>query len=69
VRIFTGEVEKYRKLVEKLEMGIVAFNSGSIVDCDLPIEGWKGSGKGKILSELSYEEYLLHKSFIVSEEI
>lgn len=50
IRIFTQDVKKYGALVDRLEVGIVAFNSGCIIDCDLPIEGWKGSGKGKILS-------------------
>jgi len=31
----------------------------------LPVEGWKKSGKGKILSELAYEEYSLPKSYYI----
>jgi acyl-CoA reductase-like NAD-dependent aldehyde dehydrogenase len=65
IRIFTKDPSKYSKMVRDLEVGIVGFNCGSIIDSDLPIEGWKGSGKGKILSELSYEEYLVSKAFII----
>lgn len=54
IRIFTKDPSKYKDLVSQLEVGIISFNSGCITDCDLPIEGWKGSGKGKILSQLSY---------------
>ena len=50
IRIFTKDPSKYKKAVDNLEIGIVSFNSGCITDCDLPIEGWKGSGKSKILS-------------------
>jgi len=50
IRIFTKEPGRYKNKASELEVGIISFNSGCIIDCDLPIEGWKGSGKGKILS-------------------
>ena len=50
VRIFTKEEQKYSKIVEKLELGRIAFNSGDLFVKNVPIEGWKKSGKGKLLS-------------------
>lgn len=50
-------------------MGFISFNSANIIEGDLPIEGWKCSGKGKILSELTYNEYTVPKSFVIQEEL
>lgn len=50
VRIFTKDPNKYRSELDSLQVGFISFNSGNMTDCDLPIEGWKHSGKGKILS-------------------
>jgi acyl-CoA reductase-like NAD-dependent aldehyde dehydrogenase len=54
-------------LLGKLELGRIAFNSGSLFDKNLPIEGWKKSGKGKILSELAYEEFSIPKSYNIKK--
>lgn len=67
IRIFTKDPAKYRNVVSQLEVGIISFNSGCIIDSDLPIEGWKGSGKGKILSQLSYEEFVVPKCFVIHD--
>lgn len=50
IRIFSREPERYKRELGKMEVGYINFNGGSITNANLPIEGWKESGKGKILS-------------------
>lgn len=50
VRIFSRKRDSYLDLIKQIEVGRIVFNSGSMLQRDLPIEGWKQSGKGKILS-------------------
>lgn len=50
LRIFTHDPKKYEKFLPELNLGKISFNSGSLFDKNLPIEGWKKSGKGKLLS-------------------
>jgi hypothetical protein len=38
-----------------MHLGVIAFNKADFVESNLPIEGWRRSGKGKYLSALSYE--------------
>lgn len=55
VRIFTQDPKRYEKHVKSMMLGVVSFNKADFVESNLPIEGWRRSGKGKYLSALSYE--------------
>lgn len=52
-----------------MNVGVVAFNTADYLTHNLPVEGWKRSGKGKYLSALSYEEFVKYKSYYVEKHL
>jgi acyl-CoA reductase-like NAD-dependent aldehyde dehydrogenase len=66
-RIFTSNPSLYQQHVTRLKVGLVAFNRADYLTHNLPVEGWKRSGKGKYLSALSYEEFVKYKSYVVDK--
>jgi len=54
-RIFTRDPQRYQQHIKNMKVGVVVFNRADYLTQNLPVEGWKRSGKGKYLSALSYE--------------
>jgi succinate-semialdehyde dehydrogenase/glutarate-semialdehyde dehydrogenase len=59
--IFTVDVERGRKLAEKIETGMVFVNQPVWTAPELPFGGVKNSGYGRELSELGFGEFINHK--------
>lgn len=59
--IFTADVERGRKLAEKIESGMVFVNQPVWTAPELPFGGVKNSGYGRELSELGFGEFINQK--------
>jgi succinate-semialdehyde dehydrogenase/glutarate-semialdehyde dehydrogenase len=55
--VFSGDVERARKVADQVESGMVWINSPSGTSPELPFGGVKQSGYGRELSELGMFEF------------
>jgi succinate-semialdehyde dehydrogenase/glutarate-semialdehyde dehydrogenase len=59
--IFSGDVERARRIADRIESGMVFINQPSISLPELPFGGIKNSGYGRELSELGFGEFTNRK--------
>ncbi|MBG6111615.1 succinate-semialdehyde dehydrogenase/glutarate-semialdehyde dehydrogenase [Flavobacterium sp. CG_9.10] len=65
--IFTGDVERGKRVADKIDVGMVFINHPTWTQSDLPFGGTKGSGYGRELSELGIQEFVNKKLIRVSD--
>lgn len=54
--VWTGDVERARRMAKSLQFGTVFMNRCDHVDPSLPWSGWKDSGRGLSLSALGFDQ-------------
>ncbi|WP_254713179.1 NAD-dependent succinate-semialdehyde dehydrogenase [Pedobacter mucosus] len=64
--IFTGDIEKGKRLAEQIDTGMVFINHPTWTQADLPFGGTKRSGYGRELSSLGVQEFVNKKLIRVS---
>lgn len=64
--IFTQDIERGKKVADKIDAGMVFINHPTWTQADLPFGGTKGSGYGRELSELGIQEFVNKKLIRVS---
>lgn len=65
--IFTNNIERGKKIADKIDSGMVFINHPTWTQPDLPFGGVKQSGYGRELSELGIEEFVNKKLIRVSK--
>jgi succinate-semialdehyde dehydrogenase/glutarate-semialdehyde dehydrogenase len=65
--IFTTDIERGKRLAEKIDTGMVFINHPTWTQPDLPFGGTKGSGYGRELSSLGIQEFVNKKLIRISE--
>jgi succinate-semialdehyde dehydrogenase/glutarate-semialdehyde dehydrogenase len=65
--IFTNDVERGKRLAEKIDTGMVFINHPTWTQPDLPFGGTKGSGYGRELSSLGIQEFVNKKLIRISQ--
>ena len=66
VSLWTQEPQRQRYFVRRLEVGIVAVNSGSMLSHRTPWGGFKQSGIGRRYGEMGLEPFFEYKTVWVS---
>jgi succinate-semialdehyde dehydrogenase/glutarate-semialdehyde dehydrogenase len=64
--VFTQDVERGRRIADKIDTGMVFINHPTWTQADLPFGGTKNSGFGRELSELGIQEFVNKKLIRVS---
>ena len=64
--IFTQDVERGKRVADKIDVGMVFINHPTWTQSDLPFGGTKGSGYGRELAELGIQEFVNKKLIRVS---
>jgi len=59
--VFTADVERGRRVAEKIDSGMVFINQPAWTSAELPFGGTKNSGFGRELSELGFGEFVNQK--------
>jgi succinate-semialdehyde dehydrogenase/glutarate-semialdehyde dehydrogenase len=59
--IFCGDLDRARRVAERLECGMVWINEPASTQPGLPFGGVKRSGFGRELSDLGMREFVNHK--------
>ncbi|HPN71209.1 MAG TPA: NAD-dependent succinate-semialdehyde dehydrogenase [Saprospiraceae bacterium] len=65
--IFTKDIERGKRIADKLDVGMVFINHPTWTQADLPFGGMKASGFGRELSELGIKEFVNKKLIRVSD--
>lgn len=65
--IFTGNIERGKKLASRIETGMVYINSMTDTAAELPFGGVKRSGFGRELSDLGIKEFVNQKLVVVAQ--
>ena len=66
VSLWTREAERQRYFVRRLEVGIVAINSASMLSHRTPWGGFKQSGIGRRYGEMGLEPFFEYKTVWIS---
>ncbi|QKJ86659.1 Succinate-semialdehyde dehydrogenase [Paramixta manurensis] len=64
--IFTGDIERGKRLASRIETGMVFINSQSDTSAELPFGGVKRSGYGRELADLGIKEFVNQKLVVVA---
>jgi len=64
--VFTSDIERGKRVAEKIDTGMVFINHPTWTQPDLPFGGTKGSGYGRELSELGIQEFVNKKLIRIS---
>lgn len=64
--VFTQDIERGKRVADKIDAGMVFINHPTWTQADLPFGGTKGSGYGRELSELGIQEFVNKKLIRVS---
>ena len=59
--IFTNDVNRGKRMANRIDTGMVFINHPTWTDCDLPFGGVKNSGFGRELSRLGIQEFVNKK--------
>lgn len=62
--LMTTDLNRYHRVTERLEFGMVAVNTGVIADHGAPFGGVKHSGFGREGSKYGCDDYLVHKTIV-----
>ncbi len=65
--IFTQDVERGKRIADKIDTGMVFINHPTWTQADLPFGGTKGSGYGREMAELGLDEFVNKKLIRISE--
>ncbi|QHM70536.1 NAD-dependent succinate-semialdehyde dehydrogenase [Mixta intestinalis] len=65
--VFTGDIERGKRLASRIETGMVFINSASDTAAELPFGGIKRSGYGRELSDLGIKEFVNQKLVVISK--
>ena len=60
--IYTKDINRVWRTVEKLDAGTIGINSGMVSDAAVPFSGIKESGFGKEESKYGLEDYIVVKA-------
>ena len=64
--IFTQDIERGKRIADKIDTGMVFINHPTSTQADLPFGGTKNSGYGRELSELGIQEFVNKKLIRIS---
>lgn len=64
--VFTQDIERGKRVADKIDAGMVFINHPTWTQADLPFGGTKGSGYGRELSEVGIQEFVNKKLIRVS---
>ena len=64
--IFTKDIERGKRIADKIDTGMVFINQPTSTQADLPFGGTKNSGYGRELSELGIHEFVNKKLIRIS---
>ncbi|MGQ2973968.1 MAG: aldehyde dehydrogenase family protein, partial [Brevundimonas mediterranea] len=65
--IFSGNIDRARKLASRIETGMVFVNSTTTSMPELPFGGIKRSGFGRELGDVGIKEFVNRKLVVISE--
>ena len=64
--VWSKDLSAVHRLIPRLRAGMVWVNTHNMLDCNLPLGGWKQSGHGHDLGRAAVESYTALKSFCIA---